>query len=353
MAWTTPADYSTGQVITATIWNNMLGATGNSIETAGGKVTTAGDLVYGTGANAVSRLGIGSANEVLKTNSGATAPEWSSVATTELTTGANKVYYGSNASAVTELSIGSNGTVLTSQGATSAPAFAAQSIASSAITGWGNDKVLYTNGSGGLTELALGASGEFLKSNGATSAPTFATPPGGGTNGLELVASSTTENSTTNTTSTNITTLTWSSISKPILVIGRARFSGHSQGYIDFKPTHSGGSPTLQNSSYPGILLNCNGSAGQTGGSFIAIMWPNLPSGNDTNYQVPGTDFWSNSSRDPGASWSTVGASEFNPAPQLINDLNSNAIQGCIITGYADSGTTYVGDVYVYSFATS
>jgi hypothetical protein len=39
-------------------------------------VTTAGDLIYGTGADAVTRLGIGTAGQVLKVNSGATAPEW-------------------------------------------------------------------------------------------------------------------------------------------------------------------------------------------------------------------------------------------------------------------------------------
>lgn len=76
MAWTTPVDYSTGQVITAAIWNNLIGSGGNIDETAPAKVTTAGDLVYGTGTNAIARLGIGSANQVLAVNSGATAPEW-------------------------------------------------------------------------------------------------------------------------------------------------------------------------------------------------------------------------------------------------------------------------------------
>lgn len=42
-------------------------------------VTTAGDLIYGTGNAAVSRLGIGTALQVLRTNAGATAPEWATV----------------------------------------------------------------------------------------------------------------------------------------------------------------------------------------------------------------------------------------------------------------------------------
>lgn len=39
-------------------------------------VTTAGDLIYGTAADTVARLGIGTAGQVLQVNSGATAPEW-------------------------------------------------------------------------------------------------------------------------------------------------------------------------------------------------------------------------------------------------------------------------------------
>jgi hypothetical protein len=45
----------------------------NSMATA---ITTAGDVIYGTGSGTFSRLGIGTANQVLTVNSGATAPEW-------------------------------------------------------------------------------------------------------------------------------------------------------------------------------------------------------------------------------------------------------------------------------------
>ena len=43
-------------------------------------ITTAGDLLYGTAADTVARLGIGTANQVLQVNSGATAPEWATPA---------------------------------------------------------------------------------------------------------------------------------------------------------------------------------------------------------------------------------------------------------------------------------
>ena len=54
----------------------------NSMATA---ITTAGDLIYGTGSGTFSRLGTGTAGQVLKVNSGATAPEWGTVAGSGLT----------------------------------------------------------------------------------------------------------------------------------------------------------------------------------------------------------------------------------------------------------------------------
>jgi len=43
-------------------------------------LTTAGDTVYGTGSGVLSRLGVGTAGQVLTVNSGATAPQWSTPA---------------------------------------------------------------------------------------------------------------------------------------------------------------------------------------------------------------------------------------------------------------------------------
>jgi hypothetical protein len=48
-------------------------------------VTTAGDLLYGTAADTVARLGIGTVGQVLKVNSGATAPEWGAASAGALT----------------------------------------------------------------------------------------------------------------------------------------------------------------------------------------------------------------------------------------------------------------------------
>ena len=76
MAWNDGADKSTGDVITATIWNNYLGTAGSIQKTAPAVVTTAGDLVYGTADNTIARLGVGSARQILQTNAAANAPEW-------------------------------------------------------------------------------------------------------------------------------------------------------------------------------------------------------------------------------------------------------------------------------------
>ena len=49
----------------------------NTMATA---IDAAGDLIYGPGADTFARLGIGTAGQVLKVNSGATAPEWAAPA---------------------------------------------------------------------------------------------------------------------------------------------------------------------------------------------------------------------------------------------------------------------------------
>ena len=49
----------------------------NSMATA---ITTAGDIIKGTGSGTFDRLGIGTAGQVLQVNSGATAPEWAAPA---------------------------------------------------------------------------------------------------------------------------------------------------------------------------------------------------------------------------------------------------------------------------------
>ena len=84
-SWTTPDDTalvkdgaaairSLGTAIDTTVFTNAGAAINKSL------VDAAGDLIYGTADNTVARLAIGTANQVLRVNSGATAPEWATPA---------------------------------------------------------------------------------------------------------------------------------------------------------------------------------------------------------------------------------------------------------------------------------
>jgi hypothetical protein len=87
-------------------------------------ITTAGDILYGTAADTVARLGIGTANQVLKVNSGATAPEWAVDPTTDVVTTAGDLIYGTAADTVARLGIGTAGQVLQVNSGATAPEWA-------------------------------------------------------------------------------------------------------------------------------------------------------------------------------------------------------------------------------------
>lgn len=91
-----------------------------------GKATTAGDLLYATAANTLARLGIGTARQVLATNSGATAPEW--VASLQsLLTAAGDIIYASSANTPARLAKGTAAQVLTMNSGATAPEWATPS----------------------------------------------------------------------------------------------------------------------------------------------------------------------------------------------------------------------------------
>jgi hypothetical protein len=79
MAWTDGVDKSTGDTVTAAIWNGYLGTAGSIQKTAPAVVTTAGDTIHATGDNVIARLGIGSEGQVYSVSSGG-VPEWATAA---------------------------------------------------------------------------------------------------------------------------------------------------------------------------------------------------------------------------------------------------------------------------------
>jgi hypothetical protein len=367
MAWTAPVDYSTGDIITASIFNNLLGASGNIIETAGGKVTTAGDLVYGTAANAVSRLGIGSADEILAVNSAGSAPEWveNAPAASDITgLTADTSLFVDSAAALGSVALGASGTIFTSAGATSDPTWSANAPAATDITGWGNDKVLYTSGSGNLQELALGSSGEVLTSNGPIAAPTFAAAGGGGA--WECIAASNTSTSFSSTTPASVLSFTGLTIDPGewFVVVGRAYTSAPMIGYeanIWLNPTSSSATAYyLSPSANKGTLLCINTYYAQAGWFWFmgcvskgsSSYSPYVSGGGAEWTTLGGTNSASQHSYD---SWAAQNmASQYNYGGGKKNFYYNEQITALDIFANVNGGQlSGVESVYVYKLATS
>ena len=112
MTWTAGADVATGDVLSTAMWNNYMGTNGSIMETGAAKVTTAGDMFYASGANAIARLAKGTARQTLAMNAGATAPEWQN-SPQSLMTAKGDLIGASAAYTLARLAVGANDTVLT------------------------------------------------------------------------------------------------------------------------------------------------------------------------------------------------------------------------------------------------
>jgi len=177
MTWTDPSDYSTGQLISAAIWNALIGATGNlASHTAGGVVTTAGDTIYATGDNAVSRLAKGTARQTLAMNSGASAPEWAASSRSVLTT-AGDVMYASGTNTPARLAKGTGRQNLTMNSGATAPEW----TASPASTLTAKADVLSASAANTPARLAVGANDTVLTAaSGESTGLKWAAAAGGG-----------------------------------------------------------------------------------------------------------------------------------------------------------------------------
>jgi len=112
--WTTPDD--TALVKDGASAIRTLGTSIDTTTKALNPSTTLGDIEYRSStANTNTRLPLGTANQVLRVNSGATAPEWATVATgmTNPLTTTGDTIYSSSGTTPARLGIGTTGQVLT------------------------------------------------------------------------------------------------------------------------------------------------------------------------------------------------------------------------------------------------
>jgi hypothetical protein len=118
-SWSTPDDTALVKDGAAAI--RTLGSSADTTVKGLNPGTTAGDIDYYTTSTAKARVGIGTAGQVLKVNSGATAPEWGVDPTNDLITTAGDLVYGTAADTMTRLGIGTAGQVLTVNSGATAP----------------------------------------------------------------------------------------------------------------------------------------------------------------------------------------------------------------------------------------
>ena len=172
-----------GLVIESTEIAVDLGAssiTGTLDETDGGTGLTSytgGDVIYASGSNTLAKLAKGSAGQVLKMNSGATAPEWAADAGTTYTAGD-----GLDLSS-TEFSVdlkANGGLVIESTevaidlSASSITGTLDETDGGTGLTSYTAGDILYASGSNTLAKLAKGTSGQTLKMNSGATAPEWA-----------------------------------------------------------------------------------------------------------------------------------------------------------------------------------
>lgn len=172
----TPSTATQGAVTVAGTLITSNGGTGLSSYTAG-------DITYYASGTALSKLAIGTSNQIL-TSSG-TAPQWTSGSSitvgtaTNLASGAaGSVPYQTGSGATSFLSIGTNGYVMTSSG--TAPQWTATSSISigtaTNLAGGATGSVPYQSSAGTTTFLAAGTNGYVLTLAGGV--PTWAASTG-------------------------------------------------------------------------------------------------------------------------------------------------------------------------------
>ena len=142
-------------------------ATGDSLRygQVNGVVTTAGDMLYATGAGAFARLGIGAAGAISMVNAGATAPSWLAIGTARqqlavnsgataveyvaslqsLMTGTGDIVQSSGANTPARLAIGTAGQALTVNSGATAAAWGSSLVLNTAVATTSGTAVTISN----------------------------------------------------------------------------------------------------------------------------------------------------------------------------------------------------------------
>ena len=154
-------------------WN----ATAIPVNKGGTNITsyTIGDLIYASGATTLSKLGVGSAGQVLTLSGG--VPTWATpAAAVNIAGGASwEIPYQSAPNTTGFINVGSAGQYLTNGSGAEKPYWQTLPSSVANISGGAASQLLYQDGLNSTAFLANGTSGQILQSNGAA-APSWETP---------------------------------------------------------------------------------------------------------------------------------------------------------------------------------
>ena len=201
MAWTTPRTWVTGEVVTAALLNAQI--KGNMDLSAGAILTTAGDILYASGANTPARLAKDTNATRVLTNTGTSnVPAWAQVTLTSGVTGTLPVANGgtgitslasgvatfmgtpssANLRAALTDETGTGGAVFATSPTLVTPALGtpasgvltnATGLPIAGIANGTDGELITWNASGVAAAVAVGTATHVLTSNGAGAAPTF------------------------------------------------------------------------------------------------------------------------------------------------------------------------------------
>lgn len=174
---TTAASHPSGESAAHTISANDLDEANELVNLADAQ----GDMLYATAADTWARLAKGTASQILRMNSGATAPEWwtSTAILATLIDAKGDLIAGSAADTAARLAVGTNGQVLTADSAEATglkwSSLASETLAASILDAKGD--IIAATAADTAARLAVGTDGQVLTAaSGQSTGLQWATP---------------------------------------------------------------------------------------------------------------------------------------------------------------------------------